>query len=1286
MAAVTHVRLSCAVAVVVTMVGRPVFGLPRVLSVSSTPSSVRQRSVSHLASTDRPRLRPALRAAQPPQVRIARPEVVRGRVVTDSGSPVVGARVIVTAGVALLVREATADADGRWALHFADGPGDYLVYATAPGRRAARRRLTRGMPGLPGVGSADSVFTVDLALPAAVARLAAVQAQVRRPEPERRIPPNNPSDPGVGAAERDVDVVPGAVPPDVAGDLATVAATTPGILAGPGGVSALGLGPTQTNVTLGGLAFPGGSLPRDARTTTRVTTTTYDPARGWFGGAQIAAELVPGLPFDFRRAHLTADAPGLQVTDAAGRRLGQQFGSVQASAGADGPTPNDRWLYNVSGQMSRRVQPTVSLFDAAPEALAAAGVAPDSAARLAALLARAGVPVDLNARGQARIGDAFSFAGRVDRPFSNPRTRETNRRTYGATAFGSWRRDAVVGVGPTTTVSAGGHQVVGVGGVQGVYSTYLGRRNYLLDLRSGLSAGTDTRTPFDAGSRGIVLVGAASDADASSALVPITFGGNGLRAGRRRTALWENVGELRLYPPTRRGRSATRHRVTLTGDVRLDDSREEPAVDRFGTFTYTSLDALAAASPATYARTLSVPVRTARVWNGYLAAGDYMRVSDRLQLMYGVRAEATQYGTRPTANRDLERTLGVRTDVVPNIVGVSPRFGFTWAPGAVRRLGFTQSPIGLFRPPTSGVLRGGIGEFRNLLRPDLVADAAAATGVLGTTREIVCVGDAVPVPVWAAGQVGPASCVGNRGGGTNTLADTAPGVLAVDRRFRAPRSWRANLAWSGLRGPVVYSVEGVVALNRDQPGRTDANFAGVPQFATVTEGRAVFVPAAGIVPTTGALSPVFARRTDMYAQVAVQHSELRSVGRQFTVTLAPSRINTRWYGTAAYTLGSVRALQSGFDGSAFDDPRTREWARGDLDVRHQVLLQGGLTRGGLTATLFGRVESGRPFTPRVGSDVNGDGLVNDRAFVFSSATAARNGDAVLATGMRALLAGAPGYARRCLVRALDRPVSRNACEGPWTAALNAQLSVDGQRLRLGQRVRLGLNLSNPLGGLDQLFHGERLRGWGGPALLDPVLYQVRGFDRTRSAGPQFQYAVNPRFGDARPSATALRTPFRLTLDVRLTLNQPIGVQQVDKWLRPGRGGAGTRLTADELRRRYAETVPDPYGEVLEATDSLLLTQQQVAALEAAQARHRTRVDSIWAPLVTYLAALGDRYSAADAFRRQEAATNAVWEAARVDVRAVLPTVLSPAQQRAAPWPVSVLLASAQPVTLRIFSR
>ena len=82
-----------------------------------------------------------------------------------------------------------------------------------------------------------------------------------------------------------------------------------------------------------------------------------------------------------------------------------------------------------------------------------------------------------------------------------------------------------------------------------------------------------------------------------------------------------------------------------------------------------------------------------------------------------------------------------------------------------------------------------------------------------------------------------------------------------------------------------------------------------------------------------------------------------------------------------------------------------EWATSDLERRHSILTTITYPIGrSLEITTIARVTSGTPFTPRVGSDINGDGLRNDRAYIFPAATA----DPGIAAEMDRLLTTGPG--------------------------------------------------------------------------------------------------------------------------------------------------------------------------------------------------------------------------------------------------------------------------------------
>jgi hypothetical protein len=233
-----------------------------------------------------------------------------------------------------------------------------------------------------------------------------------------------------------------------------------------------------------------------------------------------------------------------------------------------------------------------------------------------------------------------------------------------------------------------------------------------------------------------------------------------------------------------------------------------------------------------------------------------------------------------------------------------------------------------------------------------------------------------------------------------------------------------------------------------------------------------------------------------------------------------------------------------------------------------------------------------------------------------------------------------------------------------------------------ERVAFGLNFTNPLSGIDQLVHGSSsLRGWGTPPAPDPVLYTVRGFD---PATNRFRYEVNPRFGTTLPSFTTLRTPFRATLDVTIDVGPSFPSQQVSRWVNPGRGHPGQKLSATDFMDRLRRTVPDPYAPLLAQTDSLLLTKDQVAAIQALAASHKAQLDSLYGDLASHLAALPDAYDFAATVKRADDVQQQALEITRLEVRAKLPQILSPVQLTMLPGLTRYFYNAAQPVHERFF--
>ena len=1139
-------------------------------------------------------------AAVPVAAQESVPEVIRGRVTDDSAHALV-ATVIVTRGPDRLVQKTESDSAGNYRVRFEQGTGDYLVYVSAPGFVAARRRVQRQAD--------EHELVANFTLARNLALLEAVK--VTAVKPVRASNSIRPQTPEVGASEKWNDGVNGAIPPSVAGDLAAIANTMSNVTMGANGPSILGAGAESNLNTLNGMGLPAGAIPRAAQTETRVTGATFDPTRGGFSGANIDVRLGPGDRFYQRRnAFLTLDPPSLQFTDATGRSLGARNGGFRGSAGADGELVRGALTYNVALDVARSASDPATLLAMDPSALASAGVSRDSVARLVALAGPLGLPLSGAGVPGERSHEAVSWLGRFDD------TRDTMS-TRALTTFLGVTHDGALNFGPLTAPSAAGERRERTLGAQLTLGAYVGEgRRTLTETRLAASGVSTDVSPYRAIPAANVLVRSELDGETPDVTGLTLGGGVYLPAHDRRWTLeggnetfWNAVG--------------TRHRFKAALWGRADGLRQEGVPNGLGTFSFNSIQDFESGNASTFTRTLSRPPAEGSVWNAAAAIAHLYAPSRWFNMLYGARVEADGFGSAPARNPQLEQALGVRTGAAPSRLHVSPRIGFTYTYNRDRDngSGTNQTPVGRFYRSTTGVIRGGIGEFRDLLRPGILADASAGTGLAGGTSVLSCVGSAVPEVDWTSFASDPSTIPTQCLDGSGPLAERAPSVTLIDPGYDVPRSWRASLDWNTSVHSLLFRVAGLASYDLSQPGIVDANFAGTQQLTLPGEGgRPVFVSSAAIDPASGAVSAAESRRSNEFGRVATRVSDLRGYGSQLTFSVSPDVFKFRgrgsMYGSLSYTLQSTRRQFRGFDGAAFGDPRTVEWAPGLNDARHVLVLSGGFSTPKTgTVTMFARAQSGLPFTPIIQGDVNGDGRGGDRAFIPNPATTS---DPVLAGQIASLLANGSSTARDCLEQYLGRVAARNGCRGPWTESLNIQWRPP-MPSRWGGRVRPSVYLQNVLGGLDQLVHGSgSMRGWGSPATPDPVLLVPRGFD---ASSRTFQYDVNPRFADTRPGRSLLLNPFRIVVDFSFNLSTDFDLQQLRRAVEPVRapGGGWTRRSADSLAAFYLSRTSSLHKLVLEQSDSLFLSRAQISALRHADSVYSAQVRALYVPLGQFLA-------------------------------------------------------------------
>jgi hypothetical protein len=1170
-------------------------------------------------------------------------DIITGTVRGADGQPLAGARVEATSIETGISRSKTTNEKGQYTILFPDGGGQYTITVRAVGFSPSITRLAR-------IADEDRLVS-DVRLGQQATQLSTVVVRGNQAPPRGGEERPTPGSTGTQLSGQQLQRL-----PVDASDPAAIAALTPGVVALSGGDSAsnsfsvAGQRPDQNQVTLDGISFGAGGVPTEAVRNTRVVTSTYDVSRGQFTGGQVSSTTRGGTNVRTGSLSYALRDPSLEFQTEDGGATPGAFGAGytqhQFSGGVGGPIRQNRAYWFASGQYRRRLDPLQSLLGANPATLRALGAQPDSAARLLSLIEGYGLPLTVGGVPTQRVSNSGSAVVRLDYQITDD---------HSLTVRGDWNGSLATGqrTSALSLPTLGGENDGSGGGVLLSLSSVMG--TFLNEFRGYYSSSTRTGDAYLDSPLGRVNVASALD-DGSVSLTSLSFGGSTGFPSSSGTRGMELTNELSWL-------NGGAHRWKL--GALLSTSRFDQTISQNlnGTFTFNSLEDFAANRPATYARALSGGSRTGGAVNGALYLGDVWRRSRALQLTYGARAEVSRYLDAPAYNPDVEARFGRRTDEFPNEVHVSPRLGFTWTVGDLGQggpggPGGQEGPRGGFGGrggggggpgggfgggpggfggnfPSPFIIRGGIGEFRGVAPTSLFSSAQSATGLASGEVTLTCIGAAVPTPDWASYLADAASIPTACADGTvgqPLQRNVAPGVTLISPAFEAPRSWRGSLGVSRrLLQRYNASVDASYSLGTSLYGVRDLNLDATPRFTLASEGgRPVFVPAATIVPTTGATTVAASRVEPAYGHVFDVTSALASRTTQVTASFGGASFrsliwNLGYSWQRSRDQGSFSSGRGGFGGgggggsaaSGFagtptaGDPNVVEWASSDLERRHS--LNGSLqwmAKPWLDVTSTLRLSSGSPYTPRVSGDVNGDGARNDRAFVFDPAAVQ---DPAVAEGMARLLASAPSEAKACLASQLGQVAGRNSCRNGWSTAFDLQLNL---RPDLGgaiqRRLQLSLTFLNTLAGVDQLLHGSNaLRGWGQPNNADATLLYVRGFD---AAQQRFAYQVNERFGSTAASrSTALRQPFQIGLTARLQLGPDREREMLQGFLRGGQGGQGGRQGAGggfDVAAIVERLAPNPVQPVLDRKDTLQLTNPQVAALTALADTFRLKRDSL----------------------------------------------------------------------------
>ena len=1080
------------------------------------------------------------------------------------GSEIRGARVSLYDRTNLLAQGSTSEA-GKWLAVFSPVSSSIRVSVNAIGF-------------LPSETLRKDEKTVEVTLSRAPSSLARVSIVARlRQRPMR--PDQTTRE--IGVPEQAIGF--GAVGVSDQGDIAASAAAIPGVslVAGsetvPASFSVLGLPGDRNVVLFDGMRFAFARFPRDANVRLRVQTASYDGTRGGFSGGLVSVVSVPGSTVSRRLLHVSLDDPAFQATDEIGRVSGRLMRTFDLSGMASGAFKRRGFFYNAAGQFGVRSNGAPSLVSAGPIALSSLGIPRDTLMRLLAAFTRAGIPLSTSS-GRDRVQAQAVGNARLDFLASERSRYWMVVSTQIQSASGLFTTPFALATQGSSFQDAHGFAYV-------ANSRYTGG-GVLLDTRLGLSGGISRVSATSPLPSGRVVV-SAGGADGSTASVPVAFGGSS--SAPQAT---QSFGVEGVHSSTWKTRSAT-HEFKLGASVRLNALSIASSANLRGTYAFASAADIELARPAVYTRVLQPLSASERlVWSS-LSLTDAWSAATRLKVLASLRAEHSRPLSSGRVKLTFPRLAIDEYTTGPSQWSLSPRIGFEL------QLGTRTVSIPNFPSTSSAMLRGGIGLYQG----EVPVGSLAQREAVSTARTSTCFGNAIPELNWGARyDAVPGECPSSSALSAPQRVDES----AFGRDFRAPRSWRANLSWDGaVTHRLRAGLDVTSSLDSNIPTLQDLNFSSCCGRSLPDEGgRGVYFDFRAAELGRGNVSTFASRRLSEYGSVWLVGSKGLSQTTQFTASVSDSRADPRLGWSLFYTWRSQREKLDGFSSSTSGDPNTLEWGRGAGDSRHQAtaILFGRFSSFAFV-TLLGRINSGVPFTPMIESDISGDGIANDRAFIPPATVTPVSQSGAL----DALLAAIPPRLQSCIRAQAGRVVSRGSCIGPITTNIALQIGLNSERVGLSDRLYLSFGVSNLFTGLGQLIGSPSIRGLGQVSTVDPVLLRVSGFDSARGA---FLYRANPTFGGGSGQSSLLRNPFRVSVEARYTFGEHpkrVAVRQI-------LGGVSSDTTANLLEQvasQYRRLVLNPAEIVLQLRDSLALSAAQRVQIEQIAKDFRMRGDSIF---------------------------------------------------------------------------
>ena len=1056
---------------------------------------------------------------------------VRGAVRGSNDEPIAGATVVAINEASGTRRGTQTDDRGRYSIPFLD-PGVYTVRAQRIGFRPSERTGMRS--------SLGQVATQDFTLEAAATQLGVV---VVTADATPLIEPTK-----TGTSTRILEEQLRGLPtPDR--NFKNLVVLTPGAsdvgATGAGGGQSLGGGRTASSNILmdgvnnnesffGGDARGGDRLPFsysiEAVKEIQVITAGYDVERGQFTGGTVNAVTKSGTNefhgsvFDYERGdkRFGLKLTGNDFLDRAPRNyLREQYGLALG-----GPIIKDRlhFFFTFDRQVGNEPKPVLQTGTSAAS-IRSSGIHADTLAKLLSIAKNAyGYDLSQEIGAFRQNIDESAVFGRIDWQI-NDRHTLTVRDNY-LNFVQSNDRLTITPSFNETTSNAGPFKEKTNSAVVALTSLFATNLNN--ELRVQLSNDRKPRPSNPSVLGGVIpqvringLVANPGDSK-GNVTTSVVFGSDPvLHANNLEQDTYELIDNVRY--------TRENHTYKIGTNLSKIHVFNDFFFNGLGSFTFNNLTDFGNKVPAAYTRALPFtatsgnPIALFDVYEAALYAQDEWQVTPKLFLTYGVRYDITRYPNKPKANPILASgALGLRNDqAITDKNNIAPRFGFTYDPRANGRQ----------------VIRGGTGLFYGRAPYVLYGNTLGNTGQ--TQLDLVCNGALAPVPNLPSYAQGtnniPTTCVG---GGAAAAGRGSPVLFASD--FQQTQAWKTNLAYDRLLAPNWrITIEGIYSRITNDYIVQDVNLEATQKFA-IEGGIPVFQPASTIATTgtaAGRTNINFSRRDPNLANVFLQSSLGEAKSAQAFVQVQGA---TKWGGLlASYTYDRTRDFTSTScciaGGDLFNSLRTAgnpndfksQYARASYSRTHGIVFSPtlNLPYGVMLSGIY-RGYTGLPWTPIYGSDVNGDGVTNDRLYVPTEAEVAgytffHSPAAGQDSALQRTQYGQALQNNACLASHRGQVAARNSCENPFQNLLDARVAKRFPTFR-GQDLEVSVDFFNLLNGLKSSW-GRRLEVQS----ANTGALTTRGFNGTR-----YVYQYNTNFAKLEPNPFALSQQFQVQLGAR----------------------------------------------------------------------------------------------------------------------------------------------------------